>query len=70
VEKEWEGLASPITTHKQQRKGGGREIAQGRKEVEGEEVLIEGSLRELRLRVQERRPAAASPTALQEGLLR
>uniref|UniRef100_A0A0A9EVY5 Uncharacterized protein n=1 Tax=Arundo donax TaxID=35708 RepID=A0A0A9EVY5_ARUDO len=45
-------------------------IARGRGEVEAKEVLVEGGLRELRLRVQERRSAAASSTALREGLLR
>jgi hypothetical protein len=37
--------------------------------VEAEEVLVEGGLRELRLRVQERRRAAAPHDALREGLL-
>lgn len=38
--------------------------------MEAEEVLVEGGLRELRLRVQERRRAAAPHNALREGLLR
>jgi hypothetical protein len=38
--------------------------------VEAEEVFVKGALRDLRLRVQERRPAAASHAALREGLLR
>lgn len=69
-------LTSTISTHEQRREGGmGAEcrrdlIARGRGEVEAEEILVEGGLRELRLRVQERRRAAAPHNALREGLLR
>lgn len=38
--------------------------------MEAEDVLVEGGLRELRLRVQDRRRAAAPHNALREGLLR